>query len=227
MILVSIVVLSIIGYSLKKLLFPIMESNFHTYNHDMHPLIAAMASLAVGALVTLISSWCHRPKLPHEDERFASDQLMRYGEQLQDRGDWLGARTAFERAMAILGTEADSRLEGAILGRLANAEKHLGDFGVALKHYDQAIALAEKSDDISSLINRLHNRAALLGDDLHNPSDAISYLERALEQARKLADKQKLHMVLTQLAKRMREAGRYVEAKKYADEAVGLAEGQS
>jgi hypothetical protein len=37
MILVSIVVLSIIGYSLKKLLFPIMESNFHTYNHDMHP----------------------------------------------------------------------------------------------------------------------------------------------------------------------------------------------
>jgi len=187
--------------------------------------IAAVGRLVVGALITLISSRWHRPKLPHEDERFAADQLVRHGEGLGNQGNWRGARAAFERAMAILGTEADSKLEGAILGRLANAEKHLGDFGIALKHYDQAIALAEKSDDISGLINRLHNRAALLGDDLHNPSDAISYLEMALEQARKLPDKQKLHMVLTQLAKRTREAGRHAEARKYAGEVVRLAEG--
>lgn len=188
-------------------------------------LFAAVGSLVLGVLVMLISSRWHRPKLPHEDERFAADQLMRLGEQLQDRGDWPRARTAFERAVAILGTGADSNMEGTILGRLANAEKHLGNFSAAMKNYDQAIALAEKSNDISSLINRLHNRAALLGDDLHNPSDAIGYLERALEQARKLGDKQKLHMVLTQLAKRMREAGHYVEAMKYADEAVKLADG--
>ena len=187
---------------------------------------AIVVALAVAAIVTGLSRHLHRPSNPAEDLHYAADVMAHQGEEHQRAGRLPDAQLSYERAVALLAGGVNARLEAAAVGRLANIEKALGDFGMAKVHYEAALALAEGLGDRSGILNRCNNLAALLGDDLNDPVAAVPYLERALHLAREMHDSDREVMMLNHLAERERERGRIAEAAPLVDQAVSLAERQ-
>ncbi|MBP8131442.1 MAG: CHAT domain-containing protein [Candidatus Hydrogenedentes bacterium] len=149
--------------------------------------------------------------------------MARAAQELQRSGRLEMAEWRYRRAAELLGEGVDRKLEASILGYWANLEKELGNTAHALTLYQRALRLAEELGDVSGIVNRLNNIAALLGDNLANPTDAMPYLERALSLARKLGDKDRLVLILVHMAKRARELDRHDQAGHCLDEAQGLA----
>lgn|GEM_PF-2038467 len=179
---------------------------------------------ALGSLITFISYFRHKPNDPSEDQIFSAEQVMEQGERLYQNGKLERARYAFARAATLLGNSVNLELEGAIIGRLANSEKDLGDFASARTHYEVALKIAQNRKDVSGEINRLNNIAALLGDDLRNPLEALPFIERAVALARNYGDPIKLCLMLCHLAKRHRESDHLEQAQTSISEAYELAQ---
>lgn len=173
---------------------------------------AAAAALATSFFAWVLSRWRHQPGSRMEDQHFAAHELSERAEALHRAGKAAMARYAYQRAADLLGPDVDRKLEAAIVGRLANVERELGDFANAQTHYLRALHLAEQIHDISGMINRHNNLGVLFGDDLRNPLGALDHVVQALALARQINEPERIARMLIHMAKRLREAHRLDEA---------------
>lgn len=181
-------------------------------------------ALVVGLIVTFIASRLYHPKSPHEDEIFSANELLSLGERRMRTGDFSRAALTFERALNVLGSGVELKLEGALLGRLGAIEMERGDFSAAVDHWKRALAIAEALNDVSGQVNRLNNLASVLGGRLNQTEEAIALMERAVELASRLGEPSRFAKSLANLSKHEGDAGRIDAAGRHAEEAVRTAE---
>ena len=119
--------------------------------------------------------------LPQDaDPLIAAAALGGLGDILLLRGDYEGAKSAFEQALAISGENEQSWIKAVMIGGLGQATERLGDRSAAAALYQQSLSMLEPYGDTESQAGMLNNLAGLATDqrDLDRGED---FFLRALQ----------------------------------------------
>ncbi len=135
------------------------------------------------------------------------------------------ALTLFERAAELATFARDDRLLGLAESRRGAQLANLGRGDDALKAYDRAVTLSEKSGDLDTLSRTLNNRAMAHGMYRHDRHRAQDDMKRQVEVARRLGKPAQLAFALKALGQDCLTTGDWLQARELLDEAARIARG--
>jgi serine/threonine protein kinase/tetratricopeptide (TPR) repeat protein len=151
------------------------------------------------------------------------DALRTYGIVLYDKGDFAGARSAFEQALNTFQKIGDGQI-GTTTVSLGNVYYEQGKFEEARRYYEQALRFDQEigaqpaniGSDIGSIANVLDNLGDLMG--------ATRMQEKSLQGFRDGGDQRGVTATLGNLGGVLVERGDLSQAMSYYEEGVSTAE---
>jgi putative nucleotidyltransferase with HDIG domain len=149
----------------------------------------------------------------------AANALNGLGILHSERGEWVDATAALDRALVVGGH--DATLCGHVqqnFGIIANIQ---GDFETALRRYRQALDAFHAAGDDRGAAAAYHN-LGMISADRQRWDDAYGYFDSSLALADKLSDLQLRAMVLLNRTEVHIARQRYEEAKAGAEEALRI-----
>jgi tetratricopeptide (TPR) repeat protein len=145
------------------------------------------------------------------------------GSSYRSTGRLQKAITCHEKALKLFRDSKSRRGEGACLGNIGSCYIDMGQTARAIDYYEQALAIAREIGSRQGEAIRLSNLGGCyIGLGL--TAQAIDHYERALVIAREIGDRQGEGIILGNLAEVLVDEKRYLEATRYGDESVRIAE---
>ena len=136
-------------------------------------------------------------------------------------GDYPRAKTHFEELLTLARSEKRESLPGA-LNNVATVEEKLGNFGLAMRYYQEALALNRRHGDFERIVKNLNNLGTA---SLHTngPEQAIPILQEGLALAREIGYRQAVPHLLLSEAEATLALGEVASASTLGREALELA----
>jgi tetratricopeptide (TPR) repeat protein len=151
------------------------------------------------------------------------DALRTYGIVLYDKGDFAGARSAFEQALNTFQKIGDGEI-GVTTVSLGNVYFELGKLEEARRYYEQALRFHQETDANPANIGSDIGSIALVLDGLGDLVGATRMHEKSLQGFRDGGDQRGESATLENLGDVLVERGELSQAMSYYQQGISLAE---